>query len=119
MGIRERKAREKEARRSDILEAAKTVFFEHGFQAATMEQIAREAELSKGTLYLYFSSKEELYVTVFMEGLDELNRRLRRAVEQGKGSEDRLRSLGRAYLDFYCEQKNYFDIKLSLLNEWN
>jgi AcrR family transcriptional regulator len=110
MGIKERKEREREARRKEIVEAAKEVFFEYGFQSATMEQIAKRVELSKGTLYLYFSSKEELYVTVFMEGLDELNRFLGEAAESADGWENRLRAIGKAYYRFYCEQKKFFEI---------
>ena len=60
MGIQERKEREKERRRQQIMVAAKRVFSEKGFNKATMEDIAHEAELSPGTLYLYFKNKEEL-----------------------------------------------------------
>ena len=59
MGIQERKEREKERRRQQIMVAAKRVFSNKGFNKATMEDIAQEAELSPGTLYLYFKNKEE------------------------------------------------------------
>ena len=51
MGIQERKEREKERRRQQIMVAAKRVFSDRGFNKATMEDIAQEAELSPGTLY--------------------------------------------------------------------
>ena len=51
MGIQERKEREKERRRQQIMVAAKRVFSNKGFNKATMEDIAQEAELSPGTLY--------------------------------------------------------------------
>jgi AcrR family transcriptional regulator len=53
MGIQERKEREKERRRQQIMVAAKRVFSNKGFSKATMEDIAQEAELSPGTLYLF------------------------------------------------------------------
>ena len=56
MGIAERKEREKLQRRNDIIDAAERLFFQHGFETPTMDDVAREAELSKGTLYLYFKS---------------------------------------------------------------
>ena len=59
MGIAERKEREKLQRRKDIIDAAEKVFFYRGFESATMDEIAEKVELSKGTLYLYFKSKEE------------------------------------------------------------
>lgn len=60
MGTHERKEREREHRREDILDAAQHVFFEKGLPTATMDEIAEIAELSKGTLYLYYKSKEDL-----------------------------------------------------------
>jgi TetR/AcrR family transcriptional regulator len=54
MGIVERKEREKEHRKEEILDAAQKVFFERGLVTATMDEIAETAELSKGTLYLYY-----------------------------------------------------------------
>jgi AcrR family transcriptional regulator len=64
MGIQERKERERERRRQQIIVAAKRAFSEKGFNRATMEDIAREAELSPGTLYLYFKNKDELYASL-------------------------------------------------------
>ncbi|MGD9367432.1 MAG: TetR/AcrR family transcriptional regulator [Desulfobacteraceae bacterium] len=76
MGIRERKEREKERRRQQIMVAAKRVFIEKGFGKATMEDIAREAELSAGTLYLYFKNKNELYASLTLRVLQYLFIRL-------------------------------------------
>lgn len=64
MGIQERKEREKERRRHQIMVAAKRVFSEKGFNKTTIEDIAREAELSPGTLYLYFKNKDDLYASL-------------------------------------------------------
>ncbi len=64
MGIQERKQREKERRRQQIMVAAKRVFTRSGYGGSTMESIAQEAELSAGTLYLYFKNKSELWATL-------------------------------------------------------
>lgn len=76
MGIQERKKRERERRRQQIIVAAKRVFSEKGFSKSTMEDIAREAELSPGTLYLYFKNKDELYASLSLRILQYLNIRL-------------------------------------------
>lgn len=76
MGIQERKEREKERRRQQIIVAAKRVFSEKGFNKATMEDIAKEAELSPGTLYLYFKNKEELYASLSLRILQYLDIRV-------------------------------------------
>jgi AcrR family transcriptional regulator len=110
MGTKERKEREKEARRGAILEAAKGVFFEKGLQGTTMDQIAEAAELSKGSLYRYFPSKEELYVSILVEGLEILYQKFSEATEGIEGWEQRLRNIALAFYGFYREHKNYFNI---------
>ncbi|MBW1848476.1 MAG: TetR/AcrR family transcriptional regulator [Deltaproteobacteria bacterium] len=84
MGIKERKEREKERRRQQILVSAKRVFSEKGFSKATMEDIATDAELSPGTLYLYFKNKEELYASLSLRILQYLKIR----VDHVNGEED-------------------------------
>jgi len=76
MGIQERKERERERRRQQIMVAAKRVFSVKGFSKATMEDIAKEAELSPGTLYLYFKNKDELYASLSLRILQYLLIRL-------------------------------------------
>lgn len=76
MGIQERKQREKERRRQQIMVAAKRVFVKKGYGRATMENIAKEAELSAGTLYLYFRNKSELWATLSVRVLQYLLIRL-------------------------------------------
>ncbi len=62
--IEERRRKERQQRERQILRAAKKVFVKKGFRAATMEEIARTARLSKAAIYLYFPSKEDLYLEV-------------------------------------------------------
>ncbi len=76
MGIQERKERERERRRQQIIVAAKRVFSEKGFNRTTMEDIAKEAELSPGTLYLYFKNKDDLYASLSLRILQFLLIRL-------------------------------------------
>lgn len=59
--------RRAEARPAEILEAALTVFSARGFAAAKLDDVAKEAGVSKGTLYLYFKSKEALFEAMAME----------------------------------------------------
>jgi len=60
MGVSERREREKAERRATIVDAAEQVFSRDGYAASTMLQVAAEAEVSKGTVYLYFESKDDL-----------------------------------------------------------
>ena len=61
--------RRKQARPGEILEAALKVFAEKGFAAARMEDIAARAGVTKGTIYLYFPSKEEVFKTLIRESI--------------------------------------------------
>ncbi|BBO73111.1 hypothetical protein DSCW_05280 [Desulfosarcina widdelii] len=102
MGILERRRRDKDRRRQQILIAARRVFIEKGYGCTTMESIAREAELSSGTLYLYFKSKEELYASLSVRILQYLLIRMEHITEEGnKSAEKRLENLKDALLDTY------------------
>jgi AcrR family transcriptional regulator len=102
MGIQERKEREKERRRQQIIVAAKRVFSEKGFSKATMEDIAKEAELSPGTLYLYFKNKEELYASLSLRILQYLHIRVSHVnKEPDKKPVGKLDSLIEAMYDVY------------------
>ena len=102
MGIQERKEREKERRRQQIMVAAKRVFSEKGFNKATMEDIAQEAELSPGTLYLYFKNKEELYASLSLRILQYLLLRVEHVIdEKDTGPDDKIKLLMEAMYDVY------------------
>jgi AcrR family transcriptional regulator len=102
MGIQERKEREKERRRQQILVAAKRVFSEKGYTRATMEDIANAAELSPGTLYLYFKNKEELFASLSLRILQYMTIRLEQVKnDTGTCSKDKLEALKAAMFDVY------------------
>ena len=73
MGIIERKEKERLIRKNDMINAAERVFFKKGFENSTMDDIAKEAEFTKKTIYSYFKSKEELYYEIMLLGFKALN----------------------------------------------
>lgn len=110
MGIAERREREKEQRRNDIIDAAEQVFFKKGWQNATMDEVAAVAELSKGTLYLYFKSKEELYLAILLRGFDIMTNLFVTGMSAVTRGLDQVRAIGEAYLKFYQDYPDYFNI---------
>ncbi len=114
MGVAERKAREKQARRQAILDAARDCFFRDGYEATTISQIADNVELSTGTLYLYFKNKEEIYVSILEEGLDILYALMKGAEPEGGVAADFIEAHARAYHRFYTDYGLYFDIMFFL-----
>lgn len=101
MGIAERREREKEQRRNDIIDAAEKIFLKRGYAEATMDDISSEVELSKGTVYLYFNTKEELYFAVMIKGFNILVNLFKEAAEKEKSGADKLRAIGEAYIRFF------------------
>jgi AcrR family transcriptional regulator len=107
MGVEERKEREKQARREAIMASAQELFFAKGFNATTMDEIAQRTELSKGTLYLYFGSKEELYVTVMSKGLEILFAWVDEAFSLDLSPDEMIRKLGEVYYRYYLDYREY------------
>jgi len=114
MGIIERKEREKEQRRNDIIDAAEQVFFKKGIEFSTMEEVAEIAELSKGTLYLYFKSKEDLRFAIFQRGAAILNTIMKENISDDQTGKDQLISLGRAFIWFSDKYKDYFKLFIEI-----
>lgn len=110
MGAKQRREREREKRRLAILDAARTVLFRDGMTAVSMNKIAEAAEVSVGTLYLYFDSKEELFAALQEEGLDLLGELIQRAASRDEPPPERLRRMALAYLEFSEAHRKYFDI---------
>ncbi len=108
MGISERKEREKEQRREAIIDSAEKVFFKKGFSAATMDEVAELAELSKGTLYLYFKSKEDLLLAVHIRGEELMYQMFREATTTGEPILKLITNLGAAYYAFFRMHRDYF-----------
>ncbi|RLC07301.1 MAG: TetR/AcrR family transcriptional regulator [Deltaproteobacteria bacterium] len=102
MGIQERKGREKERRRQQIIVAAKRVFSKRGLRKTTMEDIANESELSPGTLYLYFKNKEELYASLSLRILQFLSIRVAQVIQNsGEDPSEKLDRLIEAMYEVY------------------
>jgi AcrR family transcriptional regulator len=108
MGTIERKEREKESRKESIIDAAQKVFFEKGLLAATMDEIAEQAELAKGTLYLYYRSKEDLYLAVMMRGLALLHTMFQEIIQQRLSTVRTMSQLSNAFIRFFEHHRNYF-----------
>lgn len=104
MGISERKEREKALRREQILDAAENIFFTQGVDAATMDSLAEAAELSKGTLYLYFKSKEDIHYAVTHRGLNRLFEKMKQMPTGNKDAIEKLLLLADAFIQFCKEE---------------
>jgi len=91
-------------KRERILDAAERVFAQHGFFAARVSEIAKEAGVADGTIYLYFKSKDELLISLFESRMERFNDMLARATAKEARPTDRLLALIRTYLTLVREQ---------------
>ncbi len=114
MGIAERKEREKQLRREEIILAAEKVFFNKGFDLSTMDHIAEEAELSKGTLYLYFKSKEDLNLAVARKSILMLRTITLKATEGEGNALEKLGRMGQATIEFSRKNPDRMKVIMTL-----
>lgn len=108
MTITDRRERDKQQRRDSIVDAAERFFFTKGFPTTTIDEIAEAAELSKGTIYLYFKNKEELYVAIVQRGMHFLTELFREAIAKSPTGKEKVRAIGQALLMFYERQPHHF-----------
>ncbi len=90
--------KDKNSKYDKILEAAVTVFASNGFRQSTISQVAREAGVADGTIYLYFKNKDDILVQFFEYKARQVFERFRQAVDRGQTSADKLRNLVRVHL---------------------
>ncbi|MFP4374562.1 MAG: TetR/AcrR family transcriptional regulator [Spirochaetaceae bacterium] len=110
MGIAERRVREKDERRSTIIEAARRQFLARGLEQVTMSEVAREAELSKGTLYLYFEDKSDIMYSLLLESLEDLRDRVAPVIEGAGSGMEKVGELLERYIAFYHDRQDFFPL---------
>jgi TetR/AcrR family transcriptional regulator len=107
--IAERREEEKERRRLEIIEAAEKLYAEKGWDAVTMDQVARVARLSRALLYVYFKDKEDLLFAITSRALEDLRLRFEKAAASHVLGIDQVSAIGRAYSLFQQEKPFRFD----------
>lgn len=108
MGVVERKQREKVYRETSILEAAKKVFLAKGLVAATIDDIAAEAELGKGTLYRHYRSKEDIMLAITEQATRELHVLYTKAAASDDSGLAKILRMMRVYYAFVMDNPAYF-----------
>jgi TetR/AcrR family fatty acid metabolism transcriptional regulator len=90
-------------KRERILDAAETVFADRGFYQARVSEIAREARVADGTIYLYFKSKDDILISLFESRMERVNRAMSAAVAAEVSAPDKLRAFIRHFMDLVRE----------------
>jgi AcrR family transcriptional regulator len=100
-------------KKTSILEAARTVFSRQGYAQTAVDDVAEEARIAKGTLYLYFKSKEELYLSALVSDLRAMAAEGRREMEAAENFRDKLRAFLRVRLNYCRSHENFLRIYLA------
>ncbi len=102
-----------EFRHAEILEAARRVFGEKGFEDASVDEIAHAAGVAKGTLYLYYPSKRDIYWEALKRGLEALCEQLEAEVNAAGNAEAKIRAFVKTKLDYFENHRDFFKIYFS------
>lgn len=100
----------KEDKHKKIIKTAEKLFFEYNYEEVSMSKIAKEAGMAKGTLYLYFSSKKDLYYSVVVKALEIIENVIRKNVGKAKNGLEKVVSMGKSYIEFYHEYPDYYSL---------
>lgn len=116
MGVRERRARERDARRKSVLDATRGLVREHGYNGTTTKQIAAACELSEATLFWYFRSKDEIFTSLLFEGIDLMQKRIDELVAADVAPEQALRRMWGLFEELRAGYPEYFHVFTTLAN---
>ncbi len=108
-----RREREKLERRMEILEAAQKRFFKYTYDEVSMEDIANDVELAKGTLYLYYKNKQSLFFSVVIKGMSMLRDVFKQTIKKEKCGKDKVLSIARAFYDYIQQNADYYRLNLA------
>lgn len=109
MSIAERKQEEKQEMHKRILNGARKIFLEKGYEQTSMRNIASEINYSQGSLYFYFKDKSEIFQELHKEGFRLLLSQLK-VLDKVADPFERLKAVGRIFIQFAQENRDYYNL---------
>lgn len=110
MGVKERREKERESLRQEILDAAREMFAAEGYASVSMRKIADKIEYSPTTIYLYFKDKNDLLNQICEDTFAQLYQRVSAIRVDSKDALECLRRGIRAYVEFGLEHPNHYEV---------
>lgn len=107
--IADRRQEEKDRRRNEIVEAAENLYRELGWDAVTMDSVAKKARLSRALVYVYFKDKSDLLLAITERAMEVLRSRFEEASSRTRMGLDQIEAIGRAYMAYGLEFPHFFD----------
>ncbi len=109
-----RRSREKQQRHEEILDAAEKIFFSKGFANSSMDEIGKQAQLSRALLYVYFKDKAAIMLGVMLRACNCLESYFQKALADGGNGLQQIEGIGHAYYVFSKQNSDYFDVLIDL-----
>ena len=109
MNTLERRERDKQEMRRQVLDTAMWLFVEEGYDKVSIRRIANKIGYSPGTIYLYFKDKDDIFFHLHEEGFARLIERQKEVFDEPDPAA-RLRKMGRAYIRFALENPEYYEL---------
>ena len=106
--------KEKKVHEKKILTAAEKIFCLNGYEDSSMDEIAKEAQFTKRTVYQYFENKEDLYFAIVLKGFNKLFSKVAEANKREQTGYEKLERSCRSYYQFYRENPDF----VRLMNYW-
>jgi AcrR family transcriptional regulator len=88
-------------RRDEIIHTAAQLFSEKSYHDVTMDEIAEKVGVAKGTIYLYFESKEKLYLEILEEGFESIESLIEKEIEKGESAPQKMKKVLKLIFSFY------------------
>jgi AcrR family transcriptional regulator len=105
----DRKEREREIRSKDIIDAAESLFFSKGYDDVSMNDIAHETEMARGTLYKYFKNKNDIIAAIAIRASKIITEMFQKIDENNHTGIEKIRTICLIYYDFYKQHKGYYE----------
>lgn len=105
----------REIRRRDIMKATLRVFSEKGYTPMVLDDVAREAGIAKGTLYLYFKDKEDLFHSTIMSVIEDYAEMLERELRDDMPPLEVLELTARSFISYFGKNRDFFNIHLTVI----
>ena len=115
MGLQERREKEKDNRRSLILQSARSLFLAKGVRNVTVDEIAKLSELGKGSIYLHFTSKEEICAQILLNDIDRFHQLACDLFNKKKTATDCLFEFSSLYIDSALNEPELFRILITFM----
>lgn len=107
--IAERRQEEKDRRHNEIVDAAEDLYREIGWDAVTMDAVARRARLSRALVYVYFKDKTDLHFAIAVRAMEQLHRSFQEAAQRAQTGAEKVLAIGHAYIKYALDFPHYFD----------